>query len=129
MLSKNRYHKCHTNSHKILEYLTKNNQEKALLVAGKIRANDTNYFYHSWVEIDSKNVVLDYNRNLIMNRDKYYKLYGAVAMQKTTMEEMKEICDKLIDEADFILTDKDINYFGVDILRDLRKNEKVFSKK
>lgn len=129
LLSKHRYHRCHFNSQKIIESLAKVDQENAFLVAGKIRANDTNDFYHSWVEIDSKNVVLDYNRNFVMNRDKYYKLYGAVALQKTTAADIKEIYDKLINEAELLLTDKDLNYFGAEILRDLKKNEKVFSKK
>lgn len=80
-------------------------------------------------EIDSKNVVLDYNRNFVMNRDKYYKLYGAVALQKTTATDMKEVRDELINKAELILTFIDINYFGTEILRDLKKNEKVFSKK
>lgn len=129
LLSENRYHKCHSNSHFIIESLPMVDQEQAYLVAGKIRANDTNYFYHSWVEIDSKNVVLDYNRNFVMNRDKYYKLYGAVALQKTTATDMKEVRDELINKAELILTFIDINYFGTEILRDLKKNEKVFSKK
>lgn len=129
LLSENRYHKCHSNSYKIIERLSIVDQELAYLVAGKIRANDTNDFYHSWVEIDSKNVVLDYNRNIVMNRDKYYKLYGVVALQRTMLQEMEEICDELISKAELILTDKDINYFGSEILFDLKKNEKVFSKK
>jgi len=129
LLSKDRYHKCHINSQNILYHLHPKNRENALLVAGKIKINENNYLYHSWVEIDNKNIVIDYNHNLIMNRDKYYKLFEAVPIQKTTYHDLEKIHNLLLTQAGLKLTHLIINYFGQEMYSDLMRNQKIFEKK
>lgn len=128
LLSYNRFHKCHPNSHNIIRMLSSRDRENSYIVGGKVKANDLDYNYHSWVEIDDKNIAIDYNHNIIMNRDKYYKLYEAIAIQKTTAIKMEEIKKILINEADLKLYFSNLNYFGEEIYNDMLKNQKVFRK-
>ncbi|MCI8460409.1 MAG: hypothetical protein HFE81_03325 [Bacilli bacterium] len=129
LLSSNRYHKCHQNSHNVMAALEKEDKDNALLVAGKIKINEIDYVYHSWVEIENKNVVIDYNHNLIMNRDKYYKLYEAIPIQKTSKENLSKIIELAVGEAALELSYLIINYFGQEIYDDLLRNKKIFTKK
>lgn len=128
LLSESRYHRCHPNVHRVVNILGENDFQEAYIVAGKAKSTETDYFYHSWVESDNKNVVIDYNHNLIMNRDKYYKLYGAVAITKTKAQKMDEVSDFLTNKAELEFLCSTINYFGEDIYNDMMKNEKIFRK-
>ena len=130
LLSSDRYGECHENSNKLIRSLTDRDTQSAYVVGGKIKVNEIDYFLHSWIEIDEKNIVVDFNHNIVMNRDKYYKLYGAVAITKTKAIDMKEIVKKVIFEADFFtLHPMDINYFGYEFMNDVMKNEKLLKKK
>lgn len=128
LLSQKRYHECHDNSIIVAKALKQKDKSSAYVVGGKIKVNEIDYFYHSWVEIDDKNVVIDFNHNLVMNRDKYYKLYGAVAISKTLISEMEEIIQTVVLDADLNLHSIYLNYFGSEMMNDLKKNEKVFKK-
>lgn len=123
LLSDKRYHHCHSNSIILAASLSEEDKEQAYVVSGKIRCNDIDYYYHSWIEIDNKNVVIDYNRNIIMNRDKYYKLYGAISINKTLIKELQEnleIISQIQDDSlNLLLT----NYFNKEIAHDIKKSK------
>lgn len=126
LLSKNRYHKCHRNSIIIARSLE---EKTTYIVGGKIKINENDYFNHSWVEIDENNVVIDFNHNVIMNRDKYYKLFEAKPISKTLSTEMEDIIQTIYYDAELDLHPLYLNYFGKEIMNDLKKNEKILQKK
>lgn len=128
LLSENRFGECHINSNSLARSLSETDSNSSYVVGGKIKANDQDYFFHSWVEVDDKNIVLDFNHNIVMNRDKYYKLYGAVAISKTSASEMENVIQTINDDADFNMHPMYFNYFGVEMMRDLKKNEKILKK-
>lgn len=130
LLSTDRYGECHENSNMIARSLNEEDIKSAYVVGGKIKINETDYFFHSWVEIDEMNIVIDFNHNIVLNRDKYYKLYGAVAITKTHATDMKKIIKKVIFGADFTtMHPMELNYFGLELMRDLKKNEKILKNK
>ena len=129
LLSDSRYRKCHKNSIMIARGLQEDNKKSAYVVGGKCKENELDYYYHSWVEIDDKNLVIDYNHNIIMNRDQYYRFFETVAISKTKVEELEEIIEVLIMEAQLYFDPMDINYFGTELLRDIKKNMKVLKRK
>lgn len=128
LLSKDRYHYCHGNAHVIAKFIHPNDHDHVWIVAGKCKENENDFFYHSWVEDDKENIVFDYNNNIVMNRDKYYQLFEAEAISKTSIVEMQEIVNTLIDTADFVFYYMDLNYFGKELLEDFKRNEKIFVK-
>ncbi len=128
LLSNDRYHECHVNTNQLALCLSETDRVSTYIVGGKFKVNENDYFLHSWIEIDDKNVVIDFNHNIVMNRDKYYKLFEIVAISKTKASEMQDIIQTVIDDADFDLHPFYLNYFGTEIMRDLKKNEKVFKK-
>lgn len=109
--------------------LQEDNKKSAYVVGGKCKENERDYYYHSWVEVDDENIVIDYNHNIIMNRDKYYRFFEAVAISKTKVEDLEEIIKVLIMEAQLDFDPMDINYFGTELLRDMKKNAKILRKK
>lgn len=129
LLSTARYHECHTNANMIARSLSDKDKASAYVVGGKFKENENDYFYHSWVEIDERNVVIDYNHNIVMNRDKYYRLYEIVAISKTPILKMQDIVQTVIFDAGFNMYPMELNYFGEEVMRDLKKNEKVFQKR
>ncbi len=131
LLSLERYGHCHRNSIKIARSLYPEDKQDAFVVGGKIKINDLDYVYHSWVEVDKKNhsTVLDYNRNLAMNKEKYYKLFGAKAISKTPIFVMEEAQKIILENAEFIDSLPYLTYFGVEIMNDLKKNESILTKK
>lgn len=129
LLSDKRYHHCHSNSLILASSLDNSDRTSTYIVGGKTKANEIDYSFHSWVEIEKENIVLDYNYNLIMDKDKYYKLFGAVAISKTLISEMKEVIQTVVYDAGFNLTPMDVNYFGVEMMRDLKKNNKILYKR
>ena len=126
LLSKNRYRECHRNSNLIALNLK---EETTYVVGGKIKINENDYFNHSWVEIDEKNVVIDFNHNVVMNRDKYYKLFEAKPISKTLSTEMKNIIQAIYYDVELDLHPLELNCFGKEIMNDLKKNEKILQKK
>lgn len=129
LLSDNRYHHCHRNAHVVAKRLNKKDKEFSYIVGGKFKENETDYLYHSWVEIDNKNVVIDYNYNLEMDRDKYYQLFEVEVISKTLVSKMKEIVSTVVFDADIPFSSMDLNYFGEELLQDVKKNEKIFTKR
>lgn len=120
--SKDRYGECHTNSIKLsflLKYLGEND---IYIVGGKIKVNEIDYIYHSWIEIPSKNVVIDFNRNMIMKIEDYYNLFSSISINKTHVDEMSDILDLL---NDFDFYPSIINYFGDNIIKDIIKSKVV----
>ena len=67
LLSKKRHGHCHENSQMIANGLGDN----ALIVGGKIKINENDYFNHSWVELEDEKLVFDYNHNIIMDKKGY----------------------------------------------------------
>lgn len=122
LLSKKRYHHCHVNSQVVANGLGDN----SLIVGGKVKINENDYFYHSWVE--EENLVYDYNHNIIMDKEEYYKLYGAIPISKTNNHNMKDIIKKLVLDCN-IVDSMTINYLGEEFYKDFLRNEKVLKKK
>ena len=128
LLSTARYGECHINANMVARSLSDKDKASAYVVGGKFKENENDYFYHSWVEIDERNVVIDYNHNIVMNRDKYYKLFEIVPISKISVLEMKDIVQTVIYDADFNMHPMELNYFGPELMRDLKKNEAVLKK-
>lgn len=128
LLSDLRYHGCHSNVHVVAEMLPEADRSTSFIVGGRFKENESDYFLHSWLEIEGKNVVIDFNHNIIMNRDKYYKLFDVEVMSKTSVVEMDDIIQTVCVDAQLDVSTVIINYFGKEIMRDLKKNEKIFQK-
>jgi len=129
LLSKDRYHKCHRNSIAVASSLTQEDKETAYVVSGGFKENECDYFLHSWVEIDRSNTVIDFNHNLVMNRDKYYKLFEIKSISKIHIYDMEKIIDFVINECELDFHPMEINFFGQEIMRNLMKNEKNLTRK
>lgn len=128
LLSKERYGECHINANILGRALEDENKKSAFIVGGKFKINEIDYFYHTWVEIDDNNTVLDFNHNIVMNRDKYYKLFEIVPISKTPVFEMEDIIKIVENDADLGLHPMYLNYFGSEVRQDLKKNEMIFKK-
>ena len=128
LLSNARYNECHQNSTIIACILNEEDKKTAYVVGGKIKENEIDYLNHSWVEIDNKNIVIDFNHNIIMNRDKYYKLFEAYPISKTLISEMEDIIKFVYGSACLNVHPMDINYFGKELMNDLKRNEKILKK-
>ena len=126
LLSEKRYHKCHFNSTNILLHLAEENQKYAHLVSGTFQINDQDFGYHSWVELDDKDIVMDYNHNLVMNKDEYYKLYGIKVINRTNIADLKECLTLLGTNFNVMFPGMFVNYFGDDIVRNLKRNKHLF---
>ncbi len=129
LLSNERYHNCHNNAHDFASLYEKCTHRKVYIVGGQIKANETDYFYHSWVEVkrNEKNLVMDWNENLIMPKEIYYKLFEARAISKTDVNEMEEIIN-LTNKAGLNFKQMDLNYFGQEIKKDLLKHNILIKK-
>lgn len=131
LLSEDRYRKCHVNAIRMIRGLSENDKKQAFVCSGYITINDKDKFLHSWIEIGSGDeaIVADYNHNVIMGKDKYYQLYGASIINKLSALEETEVFD-YITRANLIGIDyRLIDYFGQEIVKDLKKNEKILMKK
>lgn len=131
LLSDERYRKCHINSIMIANSLKDKDKEFAYVVGGRAKWNEIDYYYHSWVEIENgkDGIVIDFNHNIIMNRKKYYKLYEAQPISKTHIFEMNEVIQTVINDALFDIHSMELNYFGKEMMNDLKRNEKVLKRK
>lgn len=130
LLSDDRYGKCHQNSIRVANSLKKENKQYAYVVGGRVKCNDVDYFLHSWVEVEigEDGIVIDFNRNIIMNRKKYYKLYEAKQISKTHIYDMNEIIKTVVEDAGFTIHPLEIVYFGKELMDDLKKNELVLKR-
>lgn len=123
LLSDNRYHTCHSSSIKLLFGVNFNNASN-YLVNGKVKVNENDYFYHSWLEIvtlDNKEVVFDYTNNLIMDKADYYKLINAKVINVTDKETLKAEID-LLNNFELNFHPMILGYFSQEIKKDLEKN-------
>lgn len=126
LLSDRRYSGCHLNNLNISLLFGVN--DDVFITSGKIEANEVDYYNHTWVEIESENLVADYNHNIIMNRDIYYKLFGAKKISKTSTAEMKDVIRTVIIGTDIDFNPIYIDYFGKEMKNDLMKNQKILNK-
>ena len=124
--SMERYGHCHFFA---MLYTYLYDKYEAMAVGGKIKRNDVDFYYHSWVEVKSpvETLVLDYSHNIIMNKDKYYELFGAVKISEIKRSDMIRILDYL-DEYEFS-DSLSIMFFGNEMLRDLDRNKNIFKRK
>ena len=130
LLSENRYGFCHMNSQKMANAFQSLKPSGTYVVAGKVAENELDYINHSWVEIDaSKSFVVDYNHNLFIEKESYYELYGAVALEKTSISEFLQNCKIIGEQFQINSSDFLLNYFSKEIVRDLQKNEFLLTKK
>ena len=122
LLSDRRYGECHGNSIKIMSMI-KNN---AYLINGEVKRNDLEYVYHTWVELEKYNetLVLDYNHNLVMKKEDYYKLMGARVINKSSYTEVVRTI-KLLQDYELYLHPMTFGYFSQEIIKDLEKNKQI----
>lgn len=131
LLSKNRYCGCHGNAVcYTCELFDFPKVYVTTLVSGKVKRNEIDYYYHSWVEIQMKNEVLvvDYNHNIVMKKEDYYKLYQVGVISKTNYPELQENINFMLQIWDSHYYPCQFNYFGSDFTRDLKRNLHLFKK-
>ncbi len=126
LLSDRRYSGCHLNNLNISLLFGVN--DDVFITSGKIEANEVDYYNHTWVEIESKNLVVDYNHNIVMNRDTYYKLFGAKKISKTSTAEMEDVIKTVIIGTGIHFHPIYIDYLGKEMKNDLMKNKKILKK-
>ena len=122
--SKERYSMCHSNAYKMAMEFFATEPKAVYVVAGMIEENELDKFFHSWVEVKYKNktIVVDYNHNLIMEKNIYYKIYGAIPLEKTTLQELLTNFEWIEEKFGLPCSDFLLNYFSKEIVRDLQKN-------
>ncbi|HIR74157.1 TPA: hypothetical protein IAB95_01490 [Candidatus Ventrenecus avicola] len=122
--SKERYSMCHSNAYKMAIEFFATEPKAVYVVAGMIEENELDKFFHSWVEVKYKNktIVVDYNHNLIMEKNIYYKIYGAIPLEKTTLQELLTNFEWIEEKFGLPCSDFLLNYFSKEIVRDLQKN-------
>lgn len=130
LLSKNRYGTCHDDSIELLFRINIDEDEKIYIVNGKLKQNEKDYFYHSWVEIETKNkaFVYDYNHNILMSKDDYLKLMKAEIINRTDKDSEINLL-KLLHDFGLPLNPIFFNYFSQELTRDLEKNKFLIKKK
>lgn len=131
LLSNERYGKCHENAIRIANCLGADDLKDAYIVGGKLKYNEIDYFFHSWIEIErgTNSIVIDFNHNLVMNREKYYKLYEVQVVNKTHISQMNEIVTTVYNSANFGFHPFLLVYLGKEIMNDLNKNIKILKKR
>lgn len=126
LLSDSRYHKCHEHAILVASCLHEKDKKNTYVVGGQCRGNEIDYYHHSWIEVN--NTVIDFNHNIIMNKKKYYKLFEAEEISKTSIYEIEEIIEFISYELESDWNPFDIVYFGKEFMKDLKKNKKTFKK-
>ncbi len=133
LLSENRYHNCHENAIPYTfaffekQYPT---VQMVSLVSGSATINEIDVYYHSWIEMQLPNevIVIDYNHNIIMRKEDYYKLYGIKVISITPYPQLKENLDFLLKIWNPHFFPCQFNYFGNEMTRDLKRNIHLFKK-
>ena len=132
LLSENRYGKCHQNSIYVAKGFDNTNDESltVYIVGGMQKANELDSAYHSWVELiyPDREYVVDYNANLIINKKDYYKIFGATVIERTEINEYKEIEDNFIDKLDLDMYNMFMNMMGKEFNKDAKRILKMFNK-
>ena len=121
LLSDKRYFGCQENSIKLAFLLKYHNIDDVFVVGGKRKANDVDYLFHSWVEVD--NYVLDFNSNLVMEKSQYYELYNAIDINRERIENIDECIELAETFYGLQLHPILYNYFSSFLQTDLKKNQ------
>lgn len=127
-----RIHKCHSKSVEYSEIL-KNMEINNDVVTAYIHAiTDKGKYVHSWVEfeIDGKKHVLDYTKNIVMNKEGYYSLWSIdeiiSKINCVDIENDKKIY-KQISNGYYHIDYKTYLTCRDEIMRDLQKNKEIFN--
>ncbi len=131
LLSQERYGDCHLNAVRYTDYFFKEYYpfiKMVTLVSGKVQKNEIDAYYHSWVEvyINQTIYVLDYNENLIMKQEDYYKLYGVEVISRMDYSQVNENLNYLKTIWGKYYFPCQFNYFGNELVRDLKRNKHLF---
>jgi len=98
------------------------NIENSYLVTGLIEFEDGKTHLHSYVEY--KEYIIDYTKNLIMKKDKYYELLKIKELNRIKQENISYIFN-LLSENKILNTTRYIATFGEEIKKDLEKNKQI----
>lgn len=130
LCSMERYQTCHINSWKYVTPISETfSNAKVRIVGGKYLINDVDYYYHTWIEleIEGKEFVVDYTKNLIILKEHYYRLTGAEVINVVEEDDIKSIIDYV--KGDILkLNPMDYSYFAQELLRDLDKNKHILKR-
>ena len=126
--TENRLDNCHEKAVEISRRLREDNE----VVTGYIYGiSDKAKYLHSWVEVslkDGQKFVLDYTKNIMINKEGYYFITHAEPLSRIKSKDMKED-DKIIDklaQKGIYFNIKEYLVFRDEIMADLKKNEQLF---
>ena len=131
LLSGKRYGKCHKNVQKIMAILDVLGYDHHFVTSGKIAKNEQESNFHSWVELELENkktIVMDYNHNLMLEKDKDYKLYGVKMISRIESSKMRNLINFCVDNQ-LAFSERTINFLGQENRDDFKRNEQVLIKK
>ena len=120
LLTEERYGHCHEFARIMTSIHYKLFKDKVKLVSGKIKTNDIDSFYHSWVEIEGVNKVIDFNNNIVIGKDDFYDLFGAKKISETKASKVEEMYNILYEE--FKFHPMEINLLGTEMMNNLKKS-------
>lgn len=124
--TENRKGNCHKRSIMISKSLGVPNEVVTGYIFG---CSDKAKYLHSWVEFNFKgrDVVIDYNLNILMNKDGYYYMQHAIPISRISDKNIKEdneIIQKFGKIGHFNL--KEYLVFRDEIMKDFEKNKRIF---
>lgn len=102
----------------ILSYNIKN----SFLVTGLISMEDESTYKHAYVEY--KDYIIDFTKNLIIKKDKYYELLKVKELGKIKSEDISIIFNMLSDNQ-ILSGSRYMALFGNEIINDLMKNKSL----
>lgn len=114
-----RYGGCYK-TNMILSY----NIKDSYFVTGLIPLEDGSNYKHAYVEY--KDYIIDFTKNLIIKKDKYYELLKVKELGKIKSEDIS-IMFNLLKDNDILNTDRYIALFGNEIVNDLMKNKELLN--
>lgn len=127
LLSSERYGHCYEDSDKTAMELIRAGYDNIYIVGGKV----LDFIHHCWLELEKPNetLVIDYTKNLVIEKSKYYKIYEAVMINKTKAQDMEKIKDTIEPVIDLEFSPILYTFFGKEMMNDIKKNEKVLLRK
>ena len=115
--SEKRYGNCHVASMGMAVGMKDDN-----ILTGYINMCGGRYL-HSVIEtIDGK--IIDWTRNLVMQKEEYIKLTGFRTLESIKSEELLEMLSKVFDRN--IVDSKVMSVFGKELLNDIKRNPDIF---
>lgn len=124
-LSKKGRGTCYENSLLVMEFLETSGID-AQLISGKMRKNSYEEIDYSVVETEKN--VFDFNRNLVMKKEDYYKMTGFTVINRTD----KKLLDEnkaLLNSYGIDLDPKILGYFSQELNQGLIRNKHLLKKK